>query len=308
MSKHLVVFLALASCAPMSRSLPASSRTAANAAESSNEPRLIATLDQAIGPKFTDDQERFTATIVSGSALATGTKLVGRVIEVQAAMAGTMAYAVLTVNGIQTDDGVKYFDGRIAGVELFQNQPGGREVNATGATDGEVVGAVIQPSKIPQTGALDRDPLGRGTVISLGTGAENHQLDKGTRIVIVAGPSAPGLPKLIASADIGGKDFVVGGTVKLDNVLVESVVGDVVFWAGNSTAERTLVVLDLVIDEPEKRTIVEKGMHLTITGTIEPMPSTAEAPRLWKMVSSREASAMGGHATYIHATKVTHNN
>src|SRR6185295_12433376 len=100
-------------------------------------------LDQAIGPKFSTDGDRFTATIVEGSTLRPGTKLVGRIIDVQAAMVGTMAYAVLTVNGIETESGVEYFDGRVAGVELFQNQPGGREVNASGAPGSEVLGAVI---------------------------------------------------------------------------------------------------------------------------------------------------------------------
>lgn len=303
--------LAGACAAPSSQSRPTlAAQKSSDDAQAGQKPRLIASLDQAIGPKFSTDGDRFTATIVEGSTLRPGTKLVGRIVDVQAAMVGTMAYAVLIVNGIETENGVEYFDGRVAGVELFQNQPGGREVNASGAPGSEVLGAVIPANKIPQTGSLDRDPLGRGTIISLGTGGQGHQLEKGTRIVVVAreraGYMVAGTPVLTALPGASGMEFTPGGRVKLDDVLVESVIGDVVFWVGNAKNARTLVVLDLVIDEPEERTIVEKGMHLGIVGTTEPMPSQAEAPRLWKLVTAREATGLAGHAYFIHATRIRH--
>ncbi len=314
MSKSfLVPMLCVASaCAATSSQTPSTPRalTPAEEAQAGQEPTLIATLDRAIGPKFTADGDRFTATIVSGSALRAGTRIVGRVLEVQAAMAGTMSYAVLTVNGIETESGVEYFDGRIAGVELFQNQPGGREVNASGATGSEVVGAIIQATKIPQTGSLDRDPLGRGTVISMGTGGQSHQLEKGTRIRIVARPQGgtmiAGLPTLVELPGVDDPAFVAGQHIVLDDVLVQGVIGDVVFWVAGGTNGRTLVVLDLVIDEPEVRTVIEQGTRIRIEGTTEPMPKITEAPRLWKMVTAREAAGLAGHTFFVHATRVTH--
>jgi hypothetical protein len=270
-------------------------------------PRLVATLDQAIGPGFSEDGERFTATVAPDSALPAGTKLVGRVIDVQPAMAGTMAYVVLGIGGVERGDGVEPLDARITAVELLEPQLGGREVNATGAPASEVIGSIVPPDKVPDSDAMDRDPLGRGTVISLGTGAQPHQLDKGTRLVIDAGDAGSHRQNVAGAEDVARLRDVragAGRAVRLDDVTVHSVIGDLVFWVGEDAAERTLVVLDPAIDEPERQTVIRPGMRLSIIGRAEKTPSAAEAPRLWKMVSRAEASELPGHPVYIRATRV----
>jgi hypothetical protein len=267
-------------------------------------PHVVATLDEAIGPGFTEDGDRFTATVVGGGSIPAGTKIVGEVIEIQPAMAGTMSYAVLALRGLQGDE---RFDGRIKSVELLEPQVGGREVNATGAPSSEILGSIIPQDKVPDSDAMNRDPLGRGTVISLGTGAQPHQLDKGTRLVIDVGGERQ---NVAGAADIGrlsevrGKADAAGRPVRLEGVLVTEVIGDLVFWVGEGEAERTLVVLDPGIDEPESRTVIKPGMRVLVAGTVERTPSQADAPRLWKLVSKDEASELPGHPVFIHATQV----
>lgn len=268
-------------------------------------PHTVATLDEAIGPTFSKDGDRFTATVQPGGALPAGTKIVGQVIDVQPAMAGTMSYAVLAVRGVEGGDRV---DARIKGVELLEAQQGGREVNATGAPSSEVIGSIIPADKVPDSDAMNRDPLGRGTVISLGTGAQPHQLDKGTKLVIDLGPerqNVAGQGELGKLTEVHGKPEAAGRPIKLDGVPVQSVIGDLVFWVGENEAERTLVVLDPAIDEPESRTVIKTGMKVHIEGTVEKTPPKDEAPRLWKMVSQQEADALPGHPVFIHATRVT---
>jgi hypothetical protein len=268
-------------------------------------PNTVATLDQAIGPQFSKDGERFTATVEPGGALPAGSKLVGQVIDVQPAMAGTMAYAVLAVRGVEGGDAV---DARIKAVELLEAQQGGREVNATGAPSSEVIGSIIPADKVPDSDAMNRDPLGRGTVIALGTGSQPHQLDKGTRLIIDLGPdrqNVAGQAELGKPTEVRGKPEAAGRTIKLDAVPVQSVIGDLVFWVGENEAERTLVVLDPAIDEPESKTEIKVGMKVHLEGTVEKTPPKAEAPRLWKMVSKDEAEALPGHPVFIHATRVT---
>lgn len=270
--------------------------------------QTVATLDQAIGPSFTNDGDRFTATVEPGGALPAGSKLVGQVIDVQPAMAGTMSYAVLVVRGVEGGDPVA---ARIKGVELLEPQLGGREVNATGAPSNEVIGSIIPPDKVPDSDAMDRDPLGRGTVIALGTGAQPHQLDKGTRLIIDLGPAGRDRQNVAGKGELGklsevrGKPEAAGRTIELDAVPVQSVIGDLVFWVGENEAERTLVVLDPAIDEPESKTEIKVGMRVRVEGTVEKTPAKAEAPRLWKMVSVDEAEALPGHPVFIHATRVT---
>lgn len=273
-------------------------------------PKLVATLDEAVGPGFSEDGDRFTATVAPGSTLPAGSKLVGEVIDVQPAMAGTMAYAVLAVRGVQGagSNDVEPVAAKITAVELLEAQQGGREVNATGAPSNEVIGSIIPQDKVPDSDAMNRDPLGRGTVVSLGTGAQQHQLDKGTKLVIDIGgerQNVAGAADLGSLKDVRAGADTAGRGVKLEGVPVESVIGDLVFWVGKDPSERTLVVLDPVIDEPESRTVIKPGMRVTLAGTVERTPSKEEAPRLWKMVSRKEADALPGHPVFIHATRVT---
>ena len=261
--------------------------------------RVIATLDQPIGPNFSTDGQRFTATVIPGSALPPGNKIVGRVIDVQPAMAGTMAFAVLSISGTDRQGSFEPLDARVAAVELSENQVGGREVNSTGAPSSEVIGSIIPQSKVPYSDAMNSDPLERGVVITLGSGSQSHHLAKGTRLVIqmtaAVGNNSSEVHKLT--------DLAVGRILKIDDVAVESVIGDVVFWVGPNKSNRTLVVLDPVLDYPEKRTVIIQGTHISLEGYVKAMPSAAEAPRLWKLVTAKEAADLKGHTYYIYATR-----
>jgi hypothetical protein len=264
-------------------------------ATASTGARVIASLDQAIGPKFSKDGDKFTATALPGGVLPEGTKIVGRIVSIQPAMAGTTSYAVLAIQGIEERGGeMERIDARVAGVEKLEKQPGGREVGVTGAAT-EVIGAVIPPESLPREDAFNRDPLHKGTIIGLGSGEQPHQLDAGARLAI-------DLRGFTERQAVAGGRTPTGRTVNLEDVLVTDVIGDVVFWV-DAKGDPTLVVLDKIIDNPETHIIVKKGQRVSVSGVYENMPSTDEAPRLWKMVSGPEADQMRGEKSYLFATK-----
>jgi hypothetical protein len=271
--------------------------------------RVIAVLDQVIGPKFSHKGDRFRATIQPGSSLPAGEKIVGRVVQVQQASKGSLSYTVLVVDGIEMQNGeIDRLDARIVGVELLEKQVGGREVGSTGAGSGEVIGSIIPAAKLPPSeDTLRRDPLGKGAIVALGSGEQPPQLDKGARIAIDV--ASFGERQRVAGSepvlDLPGltRGEVIGRTVQLDGVPVESVIGDVVFWIGTSKSDRTLVVIDKMIDTPENAIIVRAGMRVSLSGVVERMPSPELAPRLWKMVSAAEAEELRSHPTYIYANR-----
>jgi hypothetical protein len=280
-------------------------------------PRVVAVLDQTVGEKQSKQGQTFTATVVAPkqgtSALPEGTKLVGRVIKIQPAMAGSQGFIRLVIDGVQQGAEIQHIDGRIVGVELSEGtHTGGRPVNSTGAPSSEIIGSIIPEKDLPPDSDLKRDVLGRGAAISLGTGDSLHQLDKGMRLAVeVRGPilaervnvAGPQEITQIDSLATGDAQSILGRPVELQGVPVESVIGDVVFWIGPDHAHRTLVVLDKVLDTPETAIVVKAGERVTLSGVIEKSPTVTEAPRLWKLVTPTEAQGLEGHPFYIFATK-----
>jgi hypothetical protein len=276
-------------------------------------PRLVASLDRAIGERVSKEGDSFTATVVAPkdgkSLVPEGTKIVGRVVKIMPSMTGSAGLIRVVIDGIQREDAIQYIDGRVVGVELSESPPAGRPVGSTGPNSAEVVGSIIPEKNLSPDVDLKRDVLGRGAAISLGTGGDQlHQLDKGTRLAIevrggdlgdraqVAGPAdVTDLAQLSAGGD------VIGREVELASVPVESVIGDVVFWVGSSKAHRTLVVLDKVIDSPETRIDVKAGERVSLSATVERMPSQEQAPRLWRLVTPAEAAEFQGHGYYLFA-------
>ncbi len=77
-----------------------------------------------------------------------------------------------------------------------------------------------------------------------------------------------GLSAIARATDAGP---LVGRSVELDPVLVESVTGDVTFWVGSSRAERTFVILDETA-QSELSVKVREGQLVRIVGTVERTP------------------------------------
>src|SRR5262249_25132725 len=110
-------------------------------------PRVVATLDRTLGEKQSKEGDTFTATVFAPkqgtSALPDGTKLVGRVVKLQPAAAGSMGFIALVIDGYQQGNEIQRLDARVVGVELFEGtHTGGRPVNSTGAPSAEVLGSI----------------------------------------------------------------------------------------------------------------------------------------------------------------------
>ena len=121
----------------------------------------------------------------------------------------------------------------------------------------------------------------------------------GERQNVVGAADRGSLKHVRAQADTAGRG------VKLEGVPVESVIGDRVFWVGKDASERTLVVLD-----PRDRRAGIPNSHQAWHaghpgGHGGAHPLQGGRPRLWQMVSSKEADALPGHPVFIHATQVT---
>jgi hypothetical protein len=283
--------------------------------------RFLAALDEPIGPQFAKEGQRVTATVLpqtqqaGGTVMPADTKIVMRVGHLQAAASGTIGIVTLIPRAIEYQ-GVSYpLNARIVGSALNERRDG-RPVNVGGAPGSDVAGTIVKVKDLSPT-EQDRDLLGRGTALSVGSAPPSNQLDKGTVLAFdLRGPiplalwdgkkdQELALGWIRDLTTVKADEDIVGMRVDLKGVPVQSVVGDVVFWVGPSKEHRMLVVMDkITLDTPDSKTVVKTGGRVTLVGIVETMPPQEEIPRLWLLVSKAEASAMGPHATYIFATDV----
>ena len=111
--------------------------------------------------------------------------------------------------------------------------------------------------------------------------------------------SAPASEALRTMATLVGRDAaaLVGRTVELDDVSVESVTGDVTFWLGQSSTERVFVVLDETA-QGEAAVRVRAGQRIRLRGTVHATP--VEETDL----TSRDQEALRDAVVYVRAELV----
>lgn len=99
------------------------------------------------------------------------------------------------------------------------------------------------------------------------------------------------------------RQSLVGRRVRLNDVKVQSVVGDRTFYVGPSESQRIFVVLDeaKTPDSPvEGKYDVTAGQTFSMTGTIERMPSVAEAEqRFGKLNNESELGKLKDQQIYL---------
>ncbi len=278
-----------------------------------NRPRVIVTLDQAIGEKQSKAGQTFVATVVSPEAgveplLPAGSKIVGRIDALEAAQNGSVGSITLSILSLKgPDEDERRIDARVIGVEFQDSHPGGRPVNPSGPVGSDVVGSIIPPRDLPATDLVhNTDPAAHGTMVSLGNGDTQHQLDKGTRLAIEVRGTTANYKAKNEIRDVNellraDPEQLLGREVILTDVPVESVIGDVVFWVGPNKDQRTIIVLDKALDTPEDAIIVRKGDLISLNAVVEKTPPVQEAPRLWKLVTQHEANQFANHPVYLFA-------
>jgi hypothetical protein len=321
----LTLFVVAAAC---SSSTPATPTTpvphAALAAVASTLPapaaaggRVIAQLDDTIGEGRSRPGDRFTATVIAPGAgalpvLPVGTQLVGRVVKLVAAVPGSQGFVRLVVDGILQGNDVVPLDARIVTVELMTPTPTPPVAAAPGARGHEVVGSIIPEHDLPPDPTLERDLLGRGTTISLGSGNALHQLDKGERISVDLGAPAAAEREPVAGreeiTDINAladrQPSLIGRRVELAEAPVQGVINAGVFWIGTGRGWRVLVVVDKVLTTAEPKVRLSQVDRVAVSGYVARTPPEAQAPRLWQLFSPAESKEQTDYPLYIFATTV----
>ena len=282
--------------------------------------RFVVMLDEAVGPQFSREGQIVTASVVAVNAspgtklMPAGTKVHLRARMVQAAASGTFGIVYLIPRSLESNNVIYPLNARIIGVVLRERAEG-RPVNVSGTS---VAGTIVKNEELSPV-ERERDLTGRGTAISVGGTAPDSQLDKGTGLELeLRGPIPLALWEPSADKDVAigwirdllpaleqENDVLIGQRLAVNSVLVESVIGDVVFWVGPSKQRRMLVVMDKeTMDTPETKTIIKTGQIVNVVGVIEPMPSKQVAPHLWAMVTAKEAAEFSPHPIYLFATHI----
>jgi hypothetical protein len=283
--------------------------------------RMAIVLDEVVGPQFSKEGQMVTASVVPAKregglmAFPQGTKVGLSITRVQAAMSGSMGTVTLVPRSIEFNGQKFPIDGRLIAVQFAERTAGGRPVSNT---THDMVGSIVPPKNLtPQE--LERDILGKGTIISTGNAAPpGNQIDKGTAMTLeLRGPVPLALwegkgdldlgwiRELLALTESGDGNEFLGKRIELKDAQVQSVIGDVVFWVGPSKDKRVLVVMDQFLDNPELKTVVVQGQTVSVTGVVEAMPPREVAPLLWSMVTDKEAAEFTPHPIYVYATKVS---
>jgi hypothetical protein len=282
--------------------------------------RFVVMLDDAVGPQFTKEGQIVTASVVAVNAspgtqlMPAGTKVHMRARMVQSASSGTFGIVYLVPRTLESNGIIYPVNARIIGVVLRERAEG-RPVNVTGTS---VAGTIVPKSELSPV-EREKDLLGRGTAISVGGTSPDAQLNKGTGLELeLRGPIPLSLWEPAAKPDVAigwirdllpaleqENDVLVGQRMSVHSVLVESVIGDVVWWVGPSKMRRMLVVMDKEgMDTPESKTIIKKGQIIDVEGVVEAMPPKEIAPYLWAMVTAKEAAEFTPHPIYLFATHI----
>lgn len=100
---------------------------------------------------------------------------------------------------------------------------------------------------------------------------------------------------------------LAGRRVELTNTRVMSVVSDRAFLVGASPTQRLLVILDeerTPATPTEGRVNVNAGQTVTLTGTLQRMPTEAQARQQWGL-DAAAAKSLANERLYLRAEKVT---
>lgn len=99
---------------------------------------------------------------------------------------------------------------------------------------------------------------------------------------------------------------LVGKSVQLTGVKVQSVVADRAFWIGPSVSQRLFVVLD---ETPtpgtatEGKVNVNAGQTISVRGTLRKLPLTAEAQKQWGLTAA-DTAPLQNEVVYLQAEHV----
>ena len=101
---------------------------------------------------------------------------------------------------------------------------------------------------------------------------------------------------------------LVGKTVNLNNLKVQSVVGDRTFYVGPSASQRVFIVMDEMAtpnDKTEGKYDITAGQTInSLTGTVEKMPSVEEAnQRFGKLMNAAELNQLKDQKIYVHTSE-----
>lgn len=122
-----------------------------------------------------------------------------------------------------------------------------------------------------------------------------------------AAAPAPSVTDVLVLVPVPGPAELVGRTVQLENVLVQSVIGDQGFWVGPRHTQQVFVRLDERTasgDEADAAVNIEKGQRLTLFGTVERIPPPEEVQEKWDVDSAMARLIARNEALYVAADSV----
>lgn len=100
---------------------------------------------------------------------------------------------------------------------------------------------------------------------------------------------------------------MVGQSVQLNDVRVQDVIGDRVFWVGPSQDQRLFVRLEeqQTANQPvEGRVDVNTGQTVSLEGELRQLPSADQMRSQWNL-DQNAVQALQGQQVYLHATRVS---
>lgn len=107
------------------------------------------------------------------------------------------------------------------------------------------------------------------------------------------------IPSIAGAAD---RRALVGRSVDISNGLVQSVVGNYVFWAGDSTSQIPVVRLDKEASPVIEH--VKRGETVRMVGTVRLVESTPANDPMWEQINPTERAQITEALVYIAADSV----
>lgn len=97
----------------------------------------------------------------------------------------------------------------------------------------------------------------------------------------------------------------VGRDVNFSNVMVQDVVGDYIFWAGERYQALPVVLEREARGETEESEIrIRSGQRLTIEGNVRLVSALSEDSPVWNLIDDQERSEIQSAVVYISAFAV----
>ena len=112
---------------------------------------------------------------------------------------------------------------------------------------------------------------------------------------------------VVIDTDTLATDTLSGRTARFTDVEVREVVSDSTFWVGPDEAERLFVVLEeepTPADPTEGRYDINAGQTITLTGTLQPVPSADSLRERWNFDDAM-LSALRNEALYLRASQAS---